>query len=371
MSPHGFSALPLLEVSEPLAAALRAAGVEQPNAAQVAAIPAILAGANVLVCSGTGTGKTLAYALPVLQRLVADPTLRAVVFTPGAELAMQCLSVFDALKPADLSSGAAVSTTSHRRQRARVQRSTRLVVGTADRLLELFRAGHLKGVRLIVLDEIEAILRARDVVFLYELLSRSTPVVQLVVATATLGPESRVFVERFLGPDRVDVVPAEQPLVDVIAHHVVRVPRAAAPDVTLLRFVQEQRCKQAIVFVSDPRLQAHLYYFLEEHGVPTVTVSEDRTKAQRQRGLDAFRDGRARLLLTTDYTARGLDVRGVAWVLHYDVPRTPEAYVHRAGRTGRAGEPGSSVLFVDDASRGAAKWLERALGIEFTPIPWR
>lgn len=353
-----------LTVTDTMARALQADGITEPTAVQAEAIGAVLAGRHVLLHSGTGTGKTLGYLLPVLQRLRENDGHRAVVFAPGAELAMQTLRVADTYRDEPITTAPAVSTTNERRQRQRLQRSTRLVVGTPDRLFDLFRTGKLKGVRMVVLDELDPILASPGAAFFDELLVRSEPKVQLVVATATLGPRSEAFVARWM-PDAVRVVPATDPLRHAISHQVVRVPRGQGKEVTLARFVQRHRCRSAMVFVSDPLQQSHLYRYLGEHGLSPVTVGREGTKAQRQRGLDAFRSGEARILLTSDAVARGLDVPDVAWVLHYDLPPSAQAYVHRAGRTGRAGKSGVSVVFVDPWAQGALQRLARDLDLEF------
>lgn len=366
MPPNTFEDIPGLTLTETIRAAMVADGIHHPTDVQSRAITAIIAGQHVLMHSGTGTGKTLAYLLPVLQRL-RESEHRAVIFAPGAELVMQTLRVANSYKDEGLTAAAAISTSSQSRQRKRIHKSTRLVMGTPDRLIELFQARKLRGVHTIVLDEIEPILGARDAPFLDKLFSRSEPKVQLIVATATLGQRSEAFVNRYMG-DGLRVHAAEAPLQTAISHHVVRVPLSAGKEVVLARFIQEHRVDRAIVFASEPRHLSHLFHYFEEHGIPTATVSRERSKGQRQRGLDAFRAGRVRLLLTTDDAARGIDVPNVSWVLHYDLPRAAKAYLHRAGRTGRAGELGCSVVFADSRTQSTLRRLARELDVNFTPL---
>lgn len=361
---------PGIELTEVVKAALAADRIQGANAVQAEAIPAILEGKHVLMHASTGTGKTLAYLLPILQRLRVDDGKRAVVFAPGTELAMQTQRVANAYKHEEVTVGAAVATSNSRRQRERVQRSTRLVIGTPDRLIEMFQGGKLKSVYTIVFDELEPILSGPDAEFLYALLSRSEPKVQIIVASATMGPRSLAFAERFLATDCVTVRAPTNVLAGQISHHFERVPAGRSREVVLARLLQEHKARQAIVFVSDANQQSFLFHYLREHGHAPVTVTEERGKTDRREGLRAFREGQARVLLVSDVTARGLDVPGVEWVLHYDLPRSPQVYVHRAGRTGRAGEHGRSVALVDDEARGWLRKLSRELGIEFTPLPW-
>jgi ATP-dependent RNA helicase DeaD len=357
--------IPGLTLTENVARALSADGIQAPHAAQAEAVAAILAGRHVVIHAGTGTGKTLAYLLPALQYLREHEGHRVVVCAPGVELAMQTLRVADAYKDDAISTAPAVATSSKSRQRDRLQRGTRLVVGTPDRLAELFHAAKLKGMRLLVLDELDPILATRESAFLDELLPRSEPKVQLVVATATLGPASAKFVARWM-PDAVWIRPSADPLQSAITHRVVEVPRGERREEVLSRFLRDNRCAAAIVFVVDPEQQRLVYNHLVQRGVSVVTVGKEATKSQRQRSLDEFRRGNARVLLTSDEVARGLDVPDVAWVLHYDLPATAEDYVHRAGRTGRAGRSGTSVLLASPSAHTRWSAWAQALGITFT-----
>lgn len=369
MTTAPFADIPGLDLSDAANTALAARGVSAPTPVQMASIPLILAGGPVVMHSGTGTGKTLAYLLPILRRLHDDPTLRAAVICPGTELAMQTLAVAREVAP-DLPSAAAVSTTSRKRQRKRVQGGTRLIIGTPDRMAELFTTKKLKQVRILVLDELDPILAAQASDFLDPMLSRSEPQVQVVVASATLGGRSEAFIQRFF-PDAARVRPESNPLEQAIAHHRSNVPRNQPKEIALARFLQEHKCRRAIVFVADPRLQSHLERYLVEHGVRATTVTREAGKTARQNHLDAFRSGQAHVLITTDAIARGLDVPEIDWILHFDLPRNAAAYVHRAGRTGRAGRQGTSVVFVDDEARGTLARVSRELGIDFLPMPER
>jgi len=359
-----FDPAPLpVDLDEAQRTALAAEGITSPNAVQQAAWPPIAAGDPVVLHAGTGTGKTLAYLLPLVHHLVAEPDHRAVVVAPGTELVMQIRRVARLVAPDSVPVAAAATTTSRRRQKKRVVNSTRLILGTPDRIGDLFTRRKLKRVRMLVLDELDPLLASPASAFLEDWLVRSEPPLQVVVASATLGRRSEAFLARFI-PDAVRVQPGAQPLVAAITHRLVRV-RGTARDVALARFVRSKKVRHAIVFAADARQLSHLRRTLEAHGIPSVTVHRKGSKGARQRGLDAFRRGDARLLLTTDAIARGLDVPEVDWVLHHDLPRVPEAYVHRAGRTGRAGRRGTSVVFADDAMLGAVRRLSRTLGLDF------
>lgn len=358
-----------LTLTEPLGLALAELGIERPTPVQERALAPILAGRHVVLHSGTGTGKTLAYLLPLLQQL-RDTDGRVAVIAPGAELAMQVVRVANAVKDPDITVGGAVSTSNLKRQRKRVTRSTKLVVGTPERIADLLQRGTLKGVRTLVLDELDPILASRAGPTLTALLSRSEPKFQLIVATATLSPRSNAFFERFL-PDAVRVEGPDAPLRDNIAHCTVRVPRRTGREVVLARFLRENKCERAMVFATDARVQSHLYSFLTGHNLSTATLTRQGTKQQRQAALAAFRRGDARVLLLTDATARGLDVPDVGWVIHYDLPSSSQAYAHRAGRTGRAGRRGWSIVLVDSTDGDALRRVERRIGVRLSPFEGR
>lgn len=368
MSTHPFEEIEGLTVTETMANAMIADGIEAPLPVQAQAISDILAGKNVLLHAGTGTGKTLAYLLPVLQLLRTTDKLRVAVFSPGAELAMQTLRVANAYKDADISSGAVIATSSHRRQKKRVTKGTQLVVGTPARLLDLYQSGKFKGVRVIVLDEIEPILASKEAEVLHQLLSRSTPKVQLIIASATMGRRADAFVERFMGPECVRVEPKENPFQHSIRHRVVEVEHVRHMEAAAVRFIEENHVKRAIIFVSNPAKLSYLYHFLQERGLTSVTMSQERGKQNRQRAIQAFRNGEARFLLTTDALARGLDVPDVPWVVHMDLPASVQAYVHRAGRTGRAGKEGTSVVIADRNTNRQLKKLSHTLDVSFETV---
>ncbi len=284
-----------LEVDQILRQAFEADGITLPTKVQEQAIPAILAGRHVIVHSGTGTGKTLAYLLPILQRLRQPGSGRVVVFTPATELAMQTLRVAERYKHPSVSSAALVATGNVRKQKARVQQSTQLIVGTSGRILEQFAQRKLKGVTTIVLDEPDPILAAAGGDFLREILSRPEPKVQLILAAATLGAQAQRLARDFMGETAVHTVVQRDPLQNDIAHHFVQVRDETSKDVQLARFVEENDCKRSIVFVNQPHLIRHLFRYLSERKLELATLGRDRSKLEIQKALAAFTRSEARL----------------------------------------------------------------------------
>lgn len=361
----GFENIAGFEVTATVASGFAKDGIGVPTEAQVAAIPPILAGQHVVIESGTGTGKTLAYLLPILQKLRQGPEGRAVCMAPATELAIQVHRVAERYKEPGLSTASLVTQGNQRLQAAKLQKSTRLVVGSPARILEMYASRKLKGVTMMVLDEPEPILASRDADYLHEVLSRPEPKLQLIFVGATFGIKSEQWIRELMGQDVVRTRVEEDPLKTHIEHHFVRVRHDGEKDIALARFLEQNHCKRAILFVNQPNLIRHLYRFLTEQNLQPVTVSQDRTKQQCKQALLDFNQSKARVLLTTDQVATGLDVANIEWVMHYELPSSAKEYVHRAGRTGRAGKTGKSVVFVSDADRVRLKRIESELQITF------
>ncbi|HYQ04987.1 MAG TPA: DEAD/DEAH box helicase [Polyangiaceae bacterium] len=357
-----------LEIDSAILAAFQADGISEPTPVQLAAIPAILAGQHVVIQSGTGTGKTLAYLLPVLQRLRAPESGRSLIFAPATELALQTQRVADRYKHPSINTGALVSTSNTRKQKAKVTQSTRLIVGTPGRILEQFAERKLKGVTTIVLDEPDPILATKGADYLREILSRPEPKVQLIFAAATLGANARRLADEFMGDARAhtQVSKSADPLLTTITHQYLNARSESTKDLELARFIEEAKCKRAIVFVNQPNLIRHLYRFLGERGLKPVSLSTERSKLDRQNALRAFTASEARVLLTTDQSMTGIDIPDVEWVLHFELPSSALAYVHRAGRTGRAGKSGHSVVIVTREDRPRQERIAKELGLRFS-----
>jgi ATP-dependent RNA helicase DeaD len=364
----GFEVIPGFELTPVVLAGLEQDGIHAPTAVQLAGIAPILEGRHVVVESGTGTGKTLTYLLPLLQRLRQTPDARAVCLAPATELAIQVLRVAERYKEPTISSVALVAQGNQRLQAARLQKSTRLIVGTPSRICEMYRQKKLKGANMVVLDEPEPILATREASYLREVLSRPEPKLQLVFAGATFGVRAEQWIRDLMGESVVRTRVADDPLKSLILHRYVKIRHQGEKDAVLARFIEQKHCARAIVFVHQPNLVRHLYRYLTELGLPTATVSRDRTKQQCKQALLDFKQSRARVLLATDEVATGLDVPEVEWVLHYELPHSAKAYVHRAGRTGRAGKGGNSVVFVGQAEQAPMKRIQSELGIEFRPV---
>lgn len=364
--PSRFTDLEGLELTSELSAGFKQDGIETPTPVQCAAIPAALRAEHVVIQSGTGTGKTLAYLLPVLQRLRTVPGSRAVCFAPSAELAIQTLRVAERYKDPAVKSCALVA--GGRSGKTALQKSTQLIIGTPGKLLEAYERRKLKGVTTIILDEVEPILNNKDADYLEEIMRRPEPKVQLLIAAATFGVRSERWIKELMGQGATSARVEDNTLKERITHHYLRITNENQRDQQLIRCLQETKGQSAIVFVNQANLLRHLYREISERGLRVESVSPERTKQQNQHALKSFREGKAKALLISEAGGVGLDIPNVPWVFHYEMPHSAEGYLHRAGRTGRAGRLGRSVVFVGEGQRARLEKMVAELGLdEFTP----
>jgi ATP-dependent RNA helicase DeaD len=342
--------------------------IHTPTQIQAEAIPSILQGRSTVIHSATGTGKTLAYLLPLLQRMTEPSCGRALIMAPGTELVMQIAQVARLFKDEALSVGCAVASVSHGRQRQNIQKSTKLIVGTPGRVHELYQSKKLKKVGMIVLDEPEPILNSKGGEFLFTLLRQPEPKVQLILAGATLGPTTQKLVAQFMGEQSALAKGTQEPLQQDVTHTFIGVQDTTGKEVALARFIQKHKCKQAIVFVNRDNLISHLYRYLNEHGHKTLTLSRERSPRERKEAMEKMRSSEVKVLVVADAAARGLDFTDVQWVFHYDLPSSAQAYLHRAGRTGRGGQKGTSVALLTDKTRALFKRFTKELNIRCKPF---
>jgi ATP-dependent RNA helicase DeaD len=359
-----------LTIDEALARSLEKEGITAPTAVQCSAIPPVLAGKDIVIQSGTGTGKTLAYLLPLLQRARLDPSFRIVVMAPSPELAMQILRTAETYKGAGLRSASLVGSGSIERQKDRLKQHPQIVVGTPGRVLEMIFARKLatKSIKALVLDEVDQILSEQNEAELREICSRPEFDSQIIVASATFGRRGDAFATDFMTTDRVRLQLETSPLRDNIRHRYVQFAAAAPQEGELARLIDRLDIAAALVFVHKSFYVARLFHALRDHGIACATLSAAGNKLQRQQAIEAFKKREARVLVATDAAARGIDIKDLDWVIHFELPNDKNAYLHRAGRTGRAGKTGNSVVMVTQAELPNLERMARELRIELTPI---
>lgn len=365
-SAQGFERLAL---RAELLTALAALGYEEPTPIQREAIPVLLAGRDVLARAATGTGKTAAFSLPMLQRLGASSleprTTRALVVVPTRELATQ---VAEAIHRYGKGLGIVVlpvyGGADILRQLRRLERGVDVVVATPGRALDHLRRGSLKfdRVRCVVLDEADEMLDMGFADELDELLAALPEERQTALFSATLPPRIAKIATRHLrDPERISVADekpsGEVPRVRQVAYAVPRAMKEAA----LVRVLDVEEPQSALVFCRTRLEVDRLADALSARGMSAEGLHGGLSQEQRERVLRRFRAGEVELLLATDVAARGLDVEGLTHVINYDLPPAPEPYVHRVGRTGRAGREGVAITLVEPRELGYLRSFERAV----------
>ena len=357
-----------LEISSTVAAALAQDGIETPTAVQRAAVEPLLAGHDAVLRSGTGTGKTLAYLLPLMQRLQQPDRRRLLVVAPSPELAVQILRTVERYKDPSLGSVGLIGGGSLERQKDRLKKGPRILVGTPGRVVEFIKLRKVKTAQIgtLVLDEADQILSPQIAAALADICSRPEFTAQIVCAAATEGEAAQAFVRGTMAPDLVRVDGDHAALRLKIDHHMVTWEgQPGGKDAVLLQVLAERGIERALIFVNKLYAVTHLYNHLTAHGIACLGLSGERNKQERAQALDALKTGRIRVLIATDTAARGLDIPQLDWVLHYEAGRDAATYLHRAGRVGRAGRSGQSLVLAARRDTYFLSQIAEELKIQF------
>ena len=363
-----------LGLSDGVLATLDELGYEEPTPVQVRAIPVLLQGRDVIGSAATGTGKTAAFALPIVERIEpAERAVQALVLAPTRELAVQVAQAVHrygkhrGITVLPVYGGQPID-----RQLAGLRRGAQVVVGTPGRLLDHIRRGSLQlaTVRYVVLDEADEMLDMGFIEDIDAILDETPAERQTALFSATFPPRIAELAERHLrDPVRLEVRPPqlETPLVRQVAYVVPRQHKLEA----LGRVLDLEAPTSAIVFCRTRTEVDELTEALAIRGYRPEALHGGLTQGQRDRVMGRFREGVADLLVATDVAARGLDVEHVSHVFNYDIPQSPEVYVHRIGRTGRAGREGTAVTLVQPREHRLLKGIERVVRqpIEVARIP--
>ena len=346
---------------------LHALGFSEPTPIQTKAIPPACAGRDVLACAMTGSGKTAAFLLPILQALHGKPrgVTRALVLAPTRELAAQIdqhrreLGRFTPVTGVAVYGGVGMEP-----QESAIRRGVDIMVATPGRLLDHLGRPYarLTGIEVLVLDEADRMLDMGflpDIRRILEALPGGRR--QTLLFSATLPPEITALAREMLrDPARIDVERPAAPAVG-ISHAVYPVsPELKLP--LLVELLRQPRVRNMLVFTRTKHRANRLADGLLRRGVSADRIHGNRSQAQRTQALAAFKAGKTRVLVATDVAARGIDVTGLSHVVNFDVPAAPEDYIHRVGRTARAGEVGDAVTFVSSAEEADLRSIERAVG---------
>ena len=356
-----------LDLVEPLQRALRAENYETPTPIQAQAIPHLLAGRDLLGIAQTGTGKTAAFALPILQRLSAERVtpmrnaMRALILTPTRELAVQIHESFRTYgRHLQLRSAVIYGGVGQKPQTDALARGPDIVVATPGRLLDLMQQGHVRldRVSVFVLDEADRML---DMGFIHDVrrvIAKLPPARQSLLFSATMPPEVESLVKGILKtPQRVEVTPSAT-TVERIEQRVLFVD-SADKRALLADVLKDPAIARALVFTRTKHGANRVAEQLERIGIQADAIHGNKSQSARQRALDDFRAGKTRVLVAPDIAARGIDIDGITHVINYELPNVPESYVHRIGRTARAGADGIALSFCDASERSFLRDIEK------------
>lgn len=356
-----------LGLSDTILEAVAEMGYSEPTEIQKQAIPAVLNGSDVMGAAQTGTGKTCAFMLPLLDRIAPieeSSATRILVITPTRELAAQIAEVAET---ASVSTHHRVLTivggVSYEGQRSGLKAGTDVLVGTPGRLIDLMREGtlDLSCVEALVLDEADRMLDMGFLPQVKEIVAKVPKERQTLLFSATLSEDVlKNMGDLVTEPVRVEVAP-KGTAAETITQYALGVSHGAKKRI-LIDVLKREGADRVIVFCRGKHRADHMSRTLQKKGFSSAPIHGDRTQNQRARALERFSKGEVGVLVATDVLARGIDVGGVAYVVNLDVPNEAEAYIHRIGRTGRAGEEGWALTFVTEQEYDDLRAIESLMG---------
>ncbi len=360
-------------LADPLVQGILATGYTAPTEIQSQAIPAILDGKDIIGCAQTGTGKTAAFVLPILNRLetvgqkTKNKKTRALVVTPTRELAVQIEKAVRGYgRFMKLKTRAVYGGTNIESQIRFLRRGVDIIVATPGRLLDHIqrRTVNLSAVEVLVLDEADRMLDMGFIKDIRRIVKELPDERQTLLFSATMPNEVKKLTKSIQKSPRMIQIGLRHNPIETITQHIYAVEKVMKMDL-LLHMIEDWRMFSVLVFSRTKYGADKITRRLKRAGVIAVSIHSGRTQNQRQRALDGFRNGRYQVMVATDVAARGLDIEGISHVINYDVPTHAEDYVHRIGRTGRATATGDAITFVSREEekylRDISKFIERKL----------
>ena len=344
-------------------------GYECPSPIQAAAIPHVLAGRDLIGCAQTGTGKTAAFAIPILQRLQGrigreHKPIRALILTPTRELALQIQENFTQYgKYLPVRTAVIFGGVGQTPQIEAVQAGVDVLVATPGRLMDLRNQGHIDLTKLdmFVLDEADRMLDMGFIRDVRKIISWLPQKRQTLLFSATMPREIAELSQTLLkDPIRVEVTP-QSSTVDAIRQKLYRVEQAEKKNL-LQEVLRDESLTSVLVFTNTKHRANRVAELLNGAGIPAMAIHGNKSQSARVLALSSFKEGTIRALVATDIAARGIDVSGLPCVINFELPNVPETYVHRIGRTGRAGRPGLAISFCNREEEAYLRDIEKLIG---------
>ena len=353
-----------LQIHPKVLRAIADVGYESPTAIQAATIPALMAGSDVVGLAQTGTGKTAAFAIPILSKIDAtSKATQALVLAPTRELALQVAEAFSryGAQLPQINVLPIYGGSSYAVQLAGLKRGAQVVVGTPGRIIDHLERGtlDLSRVDYLVLDEADEMLAMGFSEDVERILADTPEYKQVALFSATMPPAIRKITSKYLHDPFEITSKAKTATAENISQRYTQVAGPRKMD-ALTRVLEVEPFEAMIVFVRTKQATEEVAEKLRARGFSAAAINGDIPQAQRERTITALRDGSIDILVATDVAARGLDVERISHVLNYDIPHDTESYVHRIGRTGRAGRSGTALLFVSPRERHLLKAIEKA-----------
>ena len=362
-----------LELIEPILKALDQVNYEIPTTIQEQAIPILLQGNDLLGCAQTGTGKTAAFSIPILQRLYKSDKrkgIRALILTPTRELAIQIGENFEEYgRYTGLKHTVIFGGVPQKPQVDALTHGVQILIATPGRLLDLQSQGFisLKGLEYFVLDEADRMLDMCLVHALKRVLKLIPEKRQTLLFSATMPPEIEKLANTILTkPRKVEVTPAST-TVETIQQSVYFVEKAEKKDL-LLHLLKAPDIESVLIFTRTKHGADKITRILNKNGIPAEAIHGNKSQNARQRALTAFKAHTLRVLIATDIAARGIDVDQLSHVINYELPNIPETYVHRIGRTGRAGREGIAISFCESEELPYLKDIQKLIGLQIPVV---
>jgi ATP-dependent RNA helicase RhlE len=358
-----------LGVSAAVLSAVRDAGYLHPTPIQAQAIPLILKGRDVMGLAQTGTGKTAAFTLPIVDRLVDGPRrTRALVLTPTRELCVQVEeSVHKYARHAELDVASVYGGVPLDPQQKKLRNGVDIVVATPGRLIDHLDRQNVvfDDLEVLVLDEADRMLDMGFAPQINRIVSEIPNYRQTLLFSATMPPEVEALARKYLRKPVVVQVGRRSQTADTVTHAVYPVPRDRK-SALLAQLLKNEDLDSVLVFTRTKHGADRVVRHLERENINATAMHADKTQPQRTRALEDFKSGKVQVLVATDIAQRGLDISGITHVVNYDVPQQAEDYVHRIGRTGRAAKEGDAFTFMSPDEIAMVRLIEKVIG---QPIP--
>jgi ATP-dependent RNA helicase RhlE len=361
-------------LSDPLVRGILATGYTAPTEIQSQAIPAAVEGRDIIGCAQTGTGKTAAFVLPILDRLNHEPPAkrrlaRALILTPTRELALQVEKAIQGYgRFVDIRTLAVYGGVNIKKQLSRLKRGVDIVVATPGRLMDHMGRGSidLKHVEVLVLDEADRMLDMGFINDVKRIVSALPKNRQTMLFSATISKEvQRLAAEMQKSPEVIQIGRPRNPI-ETITQHIYPVRREQKLDL-LVHMLGNPQMYSVLIFSRTKHGADKINRRLKRAGIVSVAIHSDRTQGQRLLAMEGFKKGKFQVMVATDIAARGIDIEGISHVINFDVPAYAEDYVHRIGRTGRATAMGDAITFVSYDEQQYLRRIESFIGREFKP----